>query len=723
MGYLRYNDSLTEKFYNADSVVILGKSCHERAYDEMLIALQPLAVLPFQLSTEYVIQHSNYQHKSPSQSPIKNKPSPGISPTVERKGFGVNDASRVMEDKNNSDPTDIPYKSEDNGVVVPPPKPARVDKTGLVSTKAWEWLKGVPQVRGSQDSREEGSKGVGKSSRDDLEQKSKECQEQLYIDESKLSKESGNIENKSSKGTPSTKTSVPHGATSTKTSIPMTESFSGIAQKLFGIGSSKEKSEGLGNQRLNSSQGSIPQMQEEFPDNTPKLTRQSSMESVSNKAKSSLIKLFDKLLLSRENTPKPADVSENRKSSSWNFGFSQTEQGGKPKSMIPTSKSLSPVSNHGSGYFLKKPNEGIDKKIPTKSRSENVVAKSIQKEAKKSGRNSEVKKQQTVINNLLSKEKSSIKKETIPNGSPGKRVIPKAEKPQAKMNENTSVVQADVAQSSSKKQTSDRSKVSKIPTLRNSPTSSVVKRREKPGSKVPKRHSLVLDSSGSDVGSPNTNAVNSPVKVRHSKSADVVCGIPNQGPSSPAKKTVYGNKERLIEKPTNFKSVESSEIRNSIELVKMGQKSNSKKVEEKCSEKSLNSVKSENNSTDSNKCSFTSSSEQCASLELGPTLVVPPCIRESLEKSDPKWKEKPQNDSAAADTSFPSTKSCVPPNLQNVQDMQNIELDINSNSPLPVETDTRVRACEENKSQDAAVNQDCSAKQTDSGEFSKPNFR
>ncbi|XP_069103024.1 uncharacterized protein [Argopecten irradians] len=107
MGYLRFSDMITEKYYNTDGVIVLGRTAHQVEYDEMLTSLQALAVLPFQLGLDFLIEKcSKSKSASPSHSPCKGLPLG--SPTDDRQA---------------------------------PAKPPRRTPTGITS-KAWDWLKG-----------------------------------------------------------------------------------------------------------------------------------------------------------------------------------------------------------------------------------------------------------------------------------------------------------------------------------------------------------------------------------------------------------------------------------------------------------------------------------------------------------------------------------------------------------------------------------------------------
>lgn len=108
MGYLRYSDAITDKYYNADGVIVLGRSAHQVEYDEMLTSLQALAVLPFQLSMDFLIEkYARSKSGSPSHSPAKTPPV--------------------------GSPTDDKQPA--------PMKPPRRTSTGITSL-AWDWLKG-----------------------------------------------------------------------------------------------------------------------------------------------------------------------------------------------------------------------------------------------------------------------------------------------------------------------------------------------------------------------------------------------------------------------------------------------------------------------------------------------------------------------------------------------------------------------------------------------------
>ncbi|XP_021354540.1 uncharacterized protein LOC110451029 isoform X2 [Mizuhopecten yessoensis] len=107
MGYLRYSDTITEKYYNPDGVIVLGRTAHQVEYDEMLTSLQALAVLPFQLGLDFLTEkYAKTKSASPSHSPSKGLPLG--SPTDDKQA---------------------------------PAKPPRRTPTGITS-KAWDWLKG-----------------------------------------------------------------------------------------------------------------------------------------------------------------------------------------------------------------------------------------------------------------------------------------------------------------------------------------------------------------------------------------------------------------------------------------------------------------------------------------------------------------------------------------------------------------------------------------------------
>lgn len=55
MGYTRHKDKVVGKLYEADSILCLSHTALQRAFDEMLVSLQPLAILPFQLDTSFIV--------------------------------------------------------------------------------------------------------------------------------------------------------------------------------------------------------------------------------------------------------------------------------------------------------------------------------------------------------------------------------------------------------------------------------------------------------------------------------------------------------------------------------------------------------------------------------------------------------------------------------------------------------------------------------------------
>ena len=62
LGYLRHKDNLICHFYNAGTLLQqLYISDLENAYEEMLLSLQPLSVLPFQLDLDFVSGNSCHE--------------------------------------------------------------------------------------------------------------------------------------------------------------------------------------------------------------------------------------------------------------------------------------------------------------------------------------------------------------------------------------------------------------------------------------------------------------------------------------------------------------------------------------------------------------------------------------------------------------------------------------------------------------------------------------
>lgn len=62
LGYLRHKDNLICHFYNAGALLQqLYISDLENAYEEMLLSLQPLSVLPFQLDLDFVSGNSCHE--------------------------------------------------------------------------------------------------------------------------------------------------------------------------------------------------------------------------------------------------------------------------------------------------------------------------------------------------------------------------------------------------------------------------------------------------------------------------------------------------------------------------------------------------------------------------------------------------------------------------------------------------------------------------------------
>ncbi|KAL3885334.1 hypothetical protein ACJMK2_025405 [Sinanodonta woodiana] len=54
VGCIRQKDELLKKYYNEESLFQLANGCLKNSYDSMIFSLQPLSILPFQLSVDFV---------------------------------------------------------------------------------------------------------------------------------------------------------------------------------------------------------------------------------------------------------------------------------------------------------------------------------------------------------------------------------------------------------------------------------------------------------------------------------------------------------------------------------------------------------------------------------------------------------------------------------------------------------------------------------------------
>ncbi|KAJ8307629.1 LOW QUALITY PROTEIN: hypothetical protein KUTeg_014820 [Tegillarca granosa] len=151
MGYLQHNESLTKKFYNTDGVILLGQSYLQTAFDQMLVSLQPLAILPFQLGIEFIVQRPSVKipDRSPLSSPVSGQPKSLVSPTEPMKSLSSSPTAEnkfIQDDKN----------ANQMNKCLPPAKPPRLQQQNSVpmfsASKAWDWLKGSTNQDGPSSS-------------------------------------------------------------------------------------------------------------------------------------------------------------------------------------------------------------------------------------------------------------------------------------------------------------------------------------------------------------------------------------------------------------------------------------------------------------------------------------------------------------------------------------------------------------------------------------------
>lgn len=273
-----------------------------------------------------------------------------------------------------------------------------------------------------------------------------------------------------------------------------------------------------------------------------------------------------------------------------------------------------------------------------KSKSENVVARSIQSEATKDSGKSMAVKTEEKLNGKTSKaaEKTSSMSEKSPskaarnppsNLSLKLRIVEEAqEKAPVKVPESTSKKFG-----SPQRRATDKAKISKIPTL-----------QKKSEGRKPHRNSLVLDSSGYS----SSSVLNSPTRVKHSYSAGQIPVPVQQSP----KKSKSNSGETATSKTETRKSVPKSD-----ELERQAVIISSTEFPKTDPSESIESTSS------------------CASLEVGPTLVAPP----------PQQKKKQQKVAMETQAVNDQISKPVPTGGEAGSVAPGVELDINSNSHHP----------------------------------------
>ncbi|XP_070178659.1 uncharacterized protein [Littorina saxatilis] len=134
MGYITTKENFTGRFYDDDAILCAAHSTLERQYQDMLLALQPLAVLPFQVDYDIVATHSladssymgesDIEHSSPKKQELSSSPKIVIARTKNRAGTSPNRASWAGPTNNRQD-------------------------TSLDISATWDWIKNttLPKAR------------------------------------------------------------------------------------------------------------------------------------------------------------------------------------------------------------------------------------------------------------------------------------------------------------------------------------------------------------------------------------------------------------------------------------------------------------------------------------------------------------------------------------------------------------------------------------------------
>ncbi|XP_052096540.1 uncharacterized protein LOC127731744 isoform X2 [Mytilus californianus] len=360
MGYLRHNSSIVEKYYNQDSVMSLSGTLYERKYSEVLISLQPLAVLPFQLSIEFITSRISLQ------------------------GSETTSVGKDLSPKKDNSPMDHCMNdsfSKEKAII------------GVAASKAWDWLKNGAAAKSPSD--EIPSPPVlmgngmissitgilGKLS-GTLKSEDKKCMEEgkEVIETTKTAVKSnadverpilatGLVNNLQTDIPPakpprtSLKLELPKNESTVEAaavdisqtgiqerrlsgdnsvqSLPsdsstMMSSISGIAGKLLGINTEMPKK----NENGTTAKKSLPVKKEKSDGTDVDL----------EKTKSGLIRLFDKLLLPRDSSKK-----EQKLKSRWSWGYGQGQQ---VKPLSIATKNV-PVKSE-----LKSPGQSSHSKLP-----------------------------------------------------------------------------------------------------------------------------------------------------------------------------------------------------------------------------------------------------------------------------------------------------------------------------------------------------------------------
>ncbi|KAK7471809.1 hypothetical protein BaRGS_00035548, partial [Batillaria attramentaria] len=131
MGYISSKESIVGRFYEDDAILCVSRSRLEQKYQDVLLALQPLAVLPFQIDYDVVASYSladsaymgesDFDPSSPKKSDLSSSPKVVIARSKMRVGSSPDRASWCGA----SDRTDSSF--------------TRSDRLDFSAT--WDWIK------------------------------------------------------------------------------------------------------------------------------------------------------------------------------------------------------------------------------------------------------------------------------------------------------------------------------------------------------------------------------------------------------------------------------------------------------------------------------------------------------------------------------------------------------------------------------------------------------
>ncbi|XP_076438643.1 uncharacterized protein LOC143277640 [Babylonia areolata] len=139
MGYISTKETLTSRFYDDVAIVRLSQSVLERQYQDMLLALQPLAVLPFQVDYDIVASYSLLDSAYMGESDIE----PGPTPTPSNKQeatttttTAISSSPKIVIARGKSQAGKTTNRASWAG-----PSDSQEGSKGMDLSATWDWLK------------------------------------------------------------------------------------------------------------------------------------------------------------------------------------------------------------------------------------------------------------------------------------------------------------------------------------------------------------------------------------------------------------------------------------------------------------------------------------------------------------------------------------------------------------------------------------------------------